>query len=104
QAISGISRHMVLPAGITLTQAPLAAVLGYTAPMAVPVVLPPTTRAQEPTRAADRFMVPTALALSLKRGTHAQEHSLRRGKDRTSTATGDRAPYNVETIGQRQHM
>src|SRR5262245_13364782 len=59
RALSGISRPMVLPAGTTLTQAPLAAVLRYTAHMVVPAVLPPTTRGQEHMRAAERSTVLT---------------------------------------------
>jgi hypothetical protein len=69
--------------------------------MAAPELAPATTRAPARMRVAQRPTVRTARAAWRRRITRAPAPTPRRGRDRTSTAAGDRPPCNAATTGRR---
>ena len=68
---------------------------------AAPASARATTRAPAPTRAAPRRTARTARAAWRRRTTRAPAPTRRRGRDRTSTAAGDRPPCSAATTGPR---
>src|SRR5580765_2551239 len=99
--ITGTSRPTGTRPGTNRGPAPTDEAPASTDSMAAPASARATTRGPVLTRAARRPTVPTARAASRRPTTRAPAPTRRRGRDRTSTAAGDRPASSAATTGRR---